>query len=137
MYDINTRFRLVMGLETNKWCFIEFRCQPAWAGGGLLDNARVSNYKNYRVLDKDIHPRYTPLAIHYYCSDCWGWMIKPIFRNSHPYLLMEQLISSMDTIETYLLTLKCCFQPGSVHLNTSGMSVPVKINYKLLSLSYN
>ncbi len=49
-----------MGLETNKWCFIEFRRQPAWAGGGLLDNARVSNYKNYRVLDKDIHPWYTP-----------------------------------------------------------------------------
>ncbi len=61
MYDINTRFRLVRGLETNKWCFIKFRCQPSWAGGGLLDNARVSNYKNYRVLDKDIHPRYTPL----------------------------------------------------------------------------
>ncbi len=30
-------------------------------GGGLLDNAQVSNHKNYRVLDKDIHPRYTPL----------------------------------------------------------------------------
>ncbi len=31
-------------------------------GRGLLDNARVSNLKNYQVLDKDIHPRYTPLA---------------------------------------------------------------------------
>ncbi len=30
---------------------------------GLLDNARVSNHKNYRVLDKDIHPRYTPLMV--------------------------------------------------------------------------
>ncbi len=34
-------------------------------GGGLLDNAWVSNHKNYRVLDKDIHPRYTPLFIKY------------------------------------------------------------------------
>ncbi len=33
----------------------------AGGGGGLLDNVRVSNHKNYRVLDKDIHPRYTPL----------------------------------------------------------------------------
>ncbi len=30
-------------------------------GTGLLDNARVSNHKNYWGLDKDIHPRYTPL----------------------------------------------------------------------------
>ncbi len=32
-------------------------------GGGLIDNAPVSNHKNYRVLDKDIHPRYTPLVL--------------------------------------------------------------------------
>ncbi len=29
--------------------------------GELLDNARVSNHKNYRVFDKDIPPRYTSL----------------------------------------------------------------------------
>ncbi len=51
-----------MGLETTMWSFIEFQSQPACAGGGLLDNARVLNYKNYWVLDKDIHPWCTPLV---------------------------------------------------------------------------
>ncbi len=48
-------------LLIDSFMFIEFRRQPAWAGGALLDNTRVSNYKNYRALDEDIDPRYTPL----------------------------------------------------------------------------
>ncbi len=90
-----------MGLETNMWCFIECRSQPVWAGAGLLDNARVSNYKNYRVLDEDIDTIQNR-AIHFYLVHKFapnlaingdvGWISSSVRRKSEMLHYWNRLI---------------------------------------------
>ncbi len=115
-------------MSQSKQYFSRFCHVDGGGVGGLLDNARVSNHKNYRVLNKDIHPQYSPLDITFKYGSVWvgggalghlkmGWnfhFIDPRF------LTFSDPIGSLFMPNSMLLTPSFCKKDRCVSITFSS-----------------